>query len=140
MESEHFHPERVSSFDGLRHRVRNVVQLQIEKNFSGWANQRRSIRGIILEPDLEESDGAGKCTDERQPFLRRRNIQRDNNLLGGWRLHSVIRPEFVARSRYAAFGAREDQSFLRDQGAARRWSSRNRNADGSDLAGGSDDD
>src|SRR3977135_650761 len=54
------------------------------------ADERRSFRRVVLQPNLEQADVVSQQTGKPKRFLGRRHIERDDDLLRGWRFHSVV--------------------------------------------------
>jgi 4-diphosphocytidyl-2-C-methyl-D-erythritol kinase len=94
MQSQHAHSEFAGCFHRFRDRVRNVVQLEIEKHLRpeerNGTDKRRPFRRVVLQANLEQTDIVSQQTGQSQRFLGRRHIERDDDLLGGWRFHSVV--------------------------------------------------
>src|SRR5205814_6234307 len=69
------------------------VQFEIEKNRpekEGRSDEPRASRCVTLQPDLECAYFAGQQNHQSERFFLRRDIERDDDLLRGWRFHSVV--------------------------------------------------
>src|SRR5437773_11774593 len=93
MNRQHPDPELSGGFDRFRNRVRNVVQFEIEKNRpekEGRSDESRASRCVTLQPDLECAYFAGQQNHQSERLFLRRDVERDDDLLRGWRFHSVV--------------------------------------------------
>ena len=76
MNRQHLHAKFGGGFDRMRDRIRNVVQLQIEKNFcAGSQNVTHNLgsgRGINLQTDFKKRDLLSQLLDKIERFERER--------------------------------------------------------------------
>lgn len=94
---QHLHAEIAGCTDCFRDRVRNVVQLQVEKNLCAGredaAHYLRSAGGVKLQPNFEKGDIAAELLDELQRFTRGRHVERHDDPFT--RIHAVTFADFV---------------------------------------------
>ena len=81
MDSQHFHAQLACSRDCFCHRVRDVVQLEIEKNFATRRTDRAhdfgTGRGVKLQADFENRNRARKIAHHFQGLPRAWKIERE---------------------------------------------------------------
>src|SRR5688500_16155084 len=85
MNVDHPHPERGGGGHRAGHRVRNVVELEIEEDpvppGGQGADGHRSRGGEELTADLETADAAAQRIGETQRLGAGRNVERDQELI-----------------------------------------------------------
>lgn len=97
MQRQHLHAEFAGRGHRLGHRVRNVVQLEVEKNIRACRedvpHNFRAGRGVELESDFEKRNLSAKLVHEIERVAGRRHIECNDDPLA--RIHAVTFADFV---------------------------------------------